>query len=108
MFLIVTAAVAVHVEQLVQIDVVARHDAQGAAGTDETVSTTTTTTVDVAVAVAVHAAVAADAAAAAAVATRAMLKPEPEETTVCATVICATADEITAALQLVRHQLRVC
>lgn len=107
MFLIVTAAVAVHVEQLVQIDVVARHDAQGAAGTDETVSTTTTT-VDVAVAVAVHAAVAADAAAAAAVATRAMLKPEPEETTVCATVICATADEITAALQLVRHQLRVC
>lgn len=72
MFLIVTAAVAVHVEQLVQIDVVARHDAQGAAGTDETVSTTTTT-VDVAVAVAVHAAVAADAAAAAAVATRAML-----------------------------------
>lgn len=106
MFLIVTAAVAVHVEQLVQIDVVARHDAQGAAGTDETVSTTTT--VDVAVAVAVHAAVTADAAAAAAVATRAMLKPEPEEATVCATVICATADEITAALQLVRHQLRVC
>lgn len=85
MLIIVATAVTVHVKQLVQIDVIAGHNAKGTTGTDDTIST-----VDAAISVAIY------------VATT-MMADGAKDPIINAVV---TVNEITS-MDLKTHQLRV-